>query len=70
MITRKVSDRKFLRKSTVAQRYSVTPRSIDRWWTSGRFPKPQYPIGRTLPLWSVAELDAFDARATNQPAVA
>jgi predicted site-specific integrase-resolvase len=53
---------RYLRKAAVADRYSVTTRSIERWVEEGRIPRPQYPTGR-LPLWDEEQLEASD-RAT------
>jgi predicted DNA-binding transcriptional regulator AlpA len=52
---------KFFRKSQVAERYSVSPRSVDRWARDGRLPKPHY-RGR-LPLWRESELEQLERRA-------
>jgi predicted site-specific integrase-resolvase len=52
----------FVRRRRLAERYDVTPRTIDRWVRDGRLPAPIY-RGRT-PLWDVDELDAHDRQAT------
>jgi hypothetical protein len=52
---------KFLRKRQVAQRYSITPRSVERWSADGRLPAPTY--RGTIPIWSVDKLDAYDRQA-------
>jgi hypothetical protein len=53
----------WLRKATVAGRYGISERSVDRKAESGQLPKPRFPIGGSLPLWSREDLDAHDARA-------
>jgi predicted site-specific integrase-resolvase len=60
---------RFLRKTGVAERYDVVPRSVDRWVASGKIPHPIYHKGSRIPLWDVAELDANDrAAVTYAPA--
>jgi hypothetical protein len=56
-------DATWLRKSSVARRYGVSERSIDRKVDAGRLPKPRFPIGKNLPLWSRLELEAHDEQA-------
>jgi hypothetical protein len=56
--------RTFLRKSGVAARYSIDPRSVDRWVVDGKIPHPIYHKGSRIPLWDVAELDANHRAAT------
>lgn len=53
---------KYLRKASVATRYDVGPRTVDRMSRDGRLPPPHY-RGK-LPLWSNDELDAADAAAS------
>ena len=55
--------KQFLRKSSVAERYDVTERTVDRWSdpNDGRLPKPVY-RGK-LPLWDADELDKSDRAA-------
>jgi len=59
--------RKYLRKRGVAERYAVDIRTIDRMHSDGRIPPPKYLPGSRIPLWSEAELDASDRRATLAP---
>jgi len=54
--------KQYLRKSQVAARYGIDPRSVDRMKLDGRLPAPIY-RGR-MPLWDCTELDASDRRAT------
>jgi predicted DNA-binding transcriptional regulator AlpA len=54
--------KQFLRKSSVARRYDVTPRTVERMVDDGRLPPPIY-RGR-MPQWDEAELDAADRAAT------
>lgn len=54
----------FLRKAQVAERYNITPRSVERWSTDGRLPKPQY--RGVIPLWDQDQLDALDAAAASR----
>jgi hypothetical protein len=51
----------FLRKRQVADRYNIVPRSVDRWASDGRLPKPMW-RGR-IPLWDLDELEAQDHAA-------
>jgi hypothetical protein len=51
----------FLRKRQVAQRYSITTRSVERWSLDGRLPAPTY-RGK-IPLWDLDLLEAADLAA-------
>ena len=53
--------KKFLRKTSVAARYDIDERTVDRMKDDGRLPKPHY-RGR-LPMWAEDELDASDRAA-------
>jgi predicted DNA-binding transcriptional regulator AlpA len=53
--------KKFLRKQSVAERYDVDERTVDRMKDDGRLPKPVY-RGR-LPLWDEDELTKSDRAA-------
>ena len=53
--------KQFLRKSSVAERYDITERLVDRWADDGRLPKPVY--RGQLPLWDADELDKSDRAA-------
>jgi len=57
--------KRFLRKQSVAGRYDVNVRTIDRMIEDGRLPRPVY-RGR-LPMWAEDELDASDRAAALQP---
>jgi predicted DNA-binding transcriptional regulator AlpA len=50
--------KQFLRKKSVAQRYDVDERTVDRMKYDGRIPPPVY-RGR-IPLWDSDELDESD----------
>jgi len=52
----------YLRKQQVADRYSTTPRNVERMSQDGRIPRPAFKNGR-IPLWDSAELDASDRAA-------
>lgn len=52
---------KFLRKRTVAERYGVNTRTVDRMAEDGRIPPPIYK-GK-FPLWDEGALDASDRAA-------
>jgi predicted DNA-binding transcriptional regulator AlpA len=58
--------KKYLRKRAVAERYGITPRSIERMAADGRLPEPEYPVGR-LPMWDEQKLDEADRAATLRP---
>jgi len=53
--------KKYLRMNAVAERYSTTTRTIQRWVEEGRLPAPAY-FGRRFPLWDLEGLDANDKR--------
>lgn len=57
--------KRYLRKQSVAERYDVDERTVDRMKDDGRLPKPHY-RGR-LPMWAEDELDASDRAAALQP---
>ena len=56
--------KKYLRKQGVADRYSVSVRSVERMSRDGRIDPPVYLPGSTTPLWDEEALDAGDRRAT------
>jgi predicted site-specific integrase-resolvase len=56
--------RRWLRKAQVAERYSVSTRTADRWAKSGRLPPWQYLPGSMLPMQLEEVLDAHDRKAT------
>jgi hypothetical protein len=58
---------KFLRKSQLAARYGITPRSVDRWSHEGRLPQAKYLRGSRLPLWDLDEIEALERRAIERP---
>ena len=58
--------KQFLRKKSVANRYGVDERTVDRMANDGRLPKPKY-RGKRLPLWDADELDVSDRAAALQP---
>jgi predicted DNA-binding transcriptional regulator AlpA len=57
--------KRFLRKQSVAERYDVDERTVDRMKSDGRLPQPIY-RGR-LPMWDETELDKSDRAAALQP---
>jgi hypothetical protein len=54
--------KKFLRKRQVAQRYSITPRTVERMVDDGRLPPPDFYRGK-LPFWGEHTLDKADRAA-------
>jgi len=52
---------KWLRRKSVAERYEVDERTVDRMREDGRLPKPMY-RGR-FPMFNEEELDASDRAA-------
>jgi predicted DNA-binding transcriptional regulator AlpA len=60
------SNKKYLRKKAVADRYGVDPRSIDRWVVLGKLPAPIYLPGGRIPLFAEDEIEAWDRQATKQ----
>ena len=58
--------KKYLRKTAVAERYSVDERTIDRMRGDGRLPKPDLYNGR-FPLWGEDSLDENDRRGALLP---
>jgi predicted DNA-binding transcriptional regulator AlpA len=56
--------RQYLRKRSVAARYGVDIRTVDRMRDDKRIPPPKYLPGSVIPMWDEAELDQNDRRAT------
>jgi hypothetical protein len=61
----KHKSKKYLRKTAVAERYSIDERTVDRMSIDGRLPPPIY-ITR-FPLWDEDRLDARDRAAALLP---
>ena len=59
-----ISSKKYLRKRSVADRYGVVERTVDRWVDLGRLPQPVYLPGSRIPLFAEDGLDEHDRRAT------
>ena len=59
--------KKYLRKASVAARYDVDERTVDRMRDDGRIPPPKYLPGSRLPIWEEGELDQNDRAATLAP---
>lgn len=63
-MTHESYDQRYLRKTEVASRYDMTPKSLDRLLhhmdPDQRFPPPALFMART-PYWLVTDLDRFDA---------
>jgi hypothetical protein len=45
------SERTYHSKPALARRYGVSPRSIDRWRSDGKFPKPDMILPSGQPRW-------------------
>jgi hypothetical protein len=58
-----MAKRTWLRKAQVAQRYSASTRSVDRWSRAGLLPPPEFPMGPGRPFWDQEKLDASDRAA-------
>jgi predicted DNA-binding transcriptional regulator AlpA len=58
--------RRYLRKADVAARYGCTTRHVDRLAEDGKIPRPIY-IAK-FPMWSEAELAAFERAAVRRRA--
>jgi hypothetical protein len=63
-----VALKKFLRKQAVAERYSVTTRTVDVMAEDGRLPPPIY-RGTRFPLWDEEALDKADRAALRKQRV-
>jgi predicted DNA-binding transcriptional regulator AlpA len=59
-----IRSKRYLRKTAVAERYSVDERTVDRMAKDGRIPAPKYLPGSRIPIWDEDGLDANDRRAT------
>jgi predicted DNA-binding transcriptional regulator AlpA len=62
--------KRFLRKASLAERYGVNKRTVDRMVVDGRIPPPRYLPGSTLPMWEEGELEANERKAALKRAVA
>lgn len=60
-MARAESQKRYLRKTQVAERYQVSTRTLDRWAESGKLPKPVR-IG-VVPMWDLDELEAQERAA-------
>jgi hypothetical protein len=56
-----VANRKFISKRAVAERYDVTPRTVDRWTQAKILPAPDLTINHRR-YWREAGLDQYDRR--------
>jgi hypothetical protein len=61
----KHKSKKYLRKTAVAERYSVNERTVERMVLDRRLPPPIYIT--KFPLWDEDQLDACDRAATLLP---
>ena len=66
MTKHKHKSKKYLRKTAVAERYSVDERTVDRMKNDGRLPPPDFYNGR-FPMWGEDTLDASDRAAALLP---
>jgi hypothetical protein len=66
-ITITEGQKKYLRKRSVATRYDVDPRTVDRMVEDKRIPAPKYLPGSPIPIWAEDELTAHERRATATP---
>jgi predicted DNA-binding transcriptional regulator AlpA len=55
--------RKYSRKRAVAQRFSVSERTVDRYVAEGRLPRPVYLPGSRIPLFEETALEEFERLA-------
>jgi hypothetical protein len=46
----------------VAQRYQVTPRSVDRWWKNPKLGFPQPIFINERKYWSLADLEKWERK--------
>jgi predicted DNA-binding transcriptional regulator AlpA len=53
-------EKRYLSKPTLAGRYSVSTRSIDRWVELGRFPRPDMRLPNGRPMWSDDTIEAHE----------
>jgi hypothetical protein len=59
-MTQEKHDKRYLSKPTLADRYSVSTRSIDRWVALGRFPKADLRLPNGRPMWSSDVIEAHE----------
>jgi hypothetical protein len=53
-------EKRFFSKPTLAGRYSVSTRSIDRWVELGQFPKADLRLPNGRPMWSSDVIEAHE----------
>ena len=59
---------RYVNSRQLAQRYSVTERTIWRWTEQGVLPKPERIGGRTT-RWDLAQVDQYDQERNATPKV-
>jgi hypothetical protein len=52
--------KRYFSKPILAERYSVSTRSIDRWVELGRFPHPDMRLPNGRPMWSDDLIEAYE----------
>jgi predicted site-specific integrase-resolvase len=58
----------FYSKPALAQRYSVSSRTIDRWRTDGLFPAPDLVLPNGAPRWSDETVEQHERKAVAKTA--
>jgi hypothetical protein len=53
-------DTRYRSKGSLADRYSVSPRTIDRWREEGKFPPPDLVLPSGSPRWSDDTITAHE----------
>jgi hypothetical protein len=57
----------YLPKRKIAERYSVTVRTIERMWRDGRLPPPEFTLGPNRPFNDLEKLEAAERAAIERP---
>jgi hypothetical protein len=60
-----IANRKFISKRTVAERYNVVPRTVDRWIEAKILPPSDLQINKRH-YWDEAALDRHDRASTTE----
>jgi transposase len=63
-------EKRYHSKRTLAKRYDVSTRSIDRWITRGRFPRPDLRLPNGRPLWADETVQAHERSLIGHTAAA
>jgi predicted DNA-binding transcriptional regulator AlpA len=59
---------RWLSKSEIVSRYGISPRTLERWLKTKRFPTPDLHLPGGQPRWSDAVVEAHERALVGKPA--